>query len=492
MKSTATSSVQHAAKTMNVEQKKRVAVAAFSGLKTITQIAKEFESSRKFVRGQKAIVAGAIDAAFHPEPTPDKVLFHLPVTQQWIEQLVLSLLLARVSYRQVSTLLADVFDYTISIATVNNIYNASVKKVQQIHATEDLSGIDVTANDELFHRNKPILSGIDTRSLYCYLLKAEDRRDEDTWAIHLMDCQNKGLKPERTIGDDAKGLVSAHKIVFPEVPCHYDNFHLSRGLMELRRYFRNRLKTAISERNYLEKQSQKWSSDENKYQQWIDANNEEEQTRYISKTLDTLISWMEHDVLNKAGPTKKERRDLYDFIVIEFKKLELLEPHRISAMCTTLENKREAALGFVDVLEEKFTVISKQFSVSIQSVWAMCVLQRCQAMEHQYTQRSENLEKELGDPFDDIEDAVIVALYSTERTSSMIENLNGRVRRHLYCRQESGHGFLNLLRFYLNHSPFLRSTRAERHKKSPAEILSGKPHPHWLEMLGYERFKRAA
>ncbi|MFT5082476.1 MAG: hypothetical protein ACI9Y1_000501 [Lentisphaeria bacterium] len=74
----------------------------------------------------------------------------------------------------------------------------------------------------------------------------------------------------------------------------------------------------------------------------------------------------------------------------------------------------------------------------------------------------------------------------------MIENLNGRVRRHLYYRQESGHGFLNLLQFYLNHTPFLRSTQAESHKKSPAEILPGKPHPHWLEMLGYRRFKRAA
>jgi hypothetical protein len=46
-----------------------VAVAAFAGSKTITQIAMEIESSRKFVRGQKAIVAGGIDAAFHPEPT---------------------------------------------------------------------------------------------------------------------------------------------------------------------------------------------------------------------------------------------------------------------------------------------------------------------------------------------------------------------------------------------------------------------------------------
>jgi hypothetical protein len=86
-------------------------------------------------------------------------------------------------------------------------------------------------------------------------------------------------------------------------------------------------------------------------------------------------------------------------------------------------------------------VISKQFSVPIQSVLAMCVLQRCHAMEHQYTLRRETLGKELGDQFDNIEDAVIVALYSTERTNSMIENLNGRVRRRLYYRQESGHGF---------------------------------------------------
>ena len=75
-------------------------------------------------------------------------------------------------------------------------------------------------------------------------------------------------------------------------------------------------------------------------------------------------------------------------------------------------------------------------------------------MEHQYILCSDILKKQLGDQFDDMEDAVIVALYSTERTSSMIENLNGRVRKHLYYRQESGHSFLDLLRFYLNHTPF--------------------------------------
>ena len=492
MNSTAISSAPHSVKTMSAKQKKLVAVTAFTGIKTVTDIARENNSSRKFVRKQKGIAADAIESAFHPTPTSDKVLFHLPVTRLWIEQLVLSLIFTHVSYRHISTLLNDVFDYSIGIATISKLFKSAVQKAQQINSTEDLSGIHVTANDELFYHNKPILTGVDTRSLYCYILSAENHRDEDTWAIHFLDCQEKGLEPQRTIGDDAKGLVSAHSLVFLDAPYHYDNFHLSLALMKLRLFYRNRLKTAITERKYLERQSNKWSKDELKHQQFITAKDNEIKSNHISETLDILISWLEHDILNKAGPSKNDRRNLYDFVVDEFKKLESIEPHRISTMRTTLENKREAALGFVDVLEDKFTVISQQFEVDIQTVWSICLLQRCHAMEYQYTLRSGSIEAELGDQFDDIEDAVITALYSTERTSSMVENLNGRVRKHLYYRQESGHGFLDLLRFYLNHTPLLRSTRAERHKKSPAEILSGKVHSHWLEMLGYERFKRVA
>lgn len=492
MNSTAISPSLHAARNMSNDQKKHLALAAFTQVKTVTQLADENDTSRKFIRQQKCTVVQAIDAAFHPTVTTDRVLFYLPVSKRWIEQLVLALMLMNVSYRQISTLLSDVFDYTLSIARIHTMFNDAVEKAQQHHVTEDLSGIHVTANDELFYLSKPILSGIDTLSLYCYLLSAEDHRDEDTWAIYFLDCQSKGLNPQRTLGDDAKGLVSGHTLVFPEVPYHYDNFHLSRELMNVRRFFRNRLKTAIAELKRLQKQSIKWTEDDNKYQQLASAIQNEHDARYLSKTLDTLISWLEHDILNKAGPTNIERCALYDFIVDEFKKLEMIEPHRIATLRVTLENKRNAALGFVEVLDNKFVAISEQFSVDIQTIWAMCLLQRCKALELNYTHRSAPLEKELGHRFDDIEDAVIDALASTERTSSMIENLNGRVRRHLRYRQESGHGFLDLLRFYLNHTPFNRSTRSERHKKSPAEILLGKPHPHWLEMLGYTRFKRAA
>ena len=56
--------------------------------------------------------------------------------------------------------------------------------------------------------------------------------------------------------------------------------------------------------------------------------------------------------------------------------------------------------------------------------------------------------------------------------------------------RQIGHGYLHLLRFFLNHRRFLRSDRPERVGHSPAELLTGQTTPHWLEMLGYTRFQR--
>ena len=73
------------------------------------------------------------------------------------------------------------------------------------------------------------------------------------------------------------------------------------------------------------------------------------------------------------------------------------------------------------------------------------------------------------------------------RASSIIENINSRLRSYFFLRRELGSGYLELLQFFLNHRRFLRSEHSERVDKSPAELLTGKPHPHWLEMLGYSR-----
>ena len=222
------------------------------------------------------------------------------------------------------------------------------------------------------------------------------------------------------------------------------------------------------------------------------AKKEEAEQRDRSSTIDTLISWMEHDVLNMAGLSVEIRKELFDFIVDEFDLLAQHHPHRLQEMCNKLRRRRDKLLAYVDVLHEKFKVIAKQLSVNIQQVWDVCQLQRYNILGDNYHIQSSTLEGELGDQFDTIEDEVILAMESTERTSSMIENQHSRIRPYLNAFQNVSNKYLSLLRFYLNHTPFLRSVRSHRENKTPWEILSGNQHAHWIEMLGYTRFKRAA
>ena len=58
------------------------------------------------------------------------------------------------------------------------------------------------------------------------------------------------------------------------------------------------------------------------------------------------------------------------------------------------------------------------------------------------------------------------------------------------CDDNWGGDYLALLQFFLNHRRYLRSEVPGRVKKSPAEVMTGEPHAHWLELLGYTRFSR--
>lgn len=119
-------------------------------------------TSRKFIRQQGNQVQAAIDNVFDKgNASSDDVLYHLPITKAWIFQLVAALiLLGNASYRHIAMLIKDLFDYTISPASINAIFNQAFESSQLHNAAEDFSMIEITANDELFHHYKPILSGV--------------------------------------------------------------------------------------------------------------------------------------------------------------------------------------------------------------------------------------------------------------------------------------------------------------------------------------------
>jgi hypothetical protein len=102
------------------------------------------------------------------------------------------------------------------------------------------------------------------------------------------------------------------------------------------------------------------------------------------------------------------------------------------------------------------------------------------------------LRASLGSKFYPVEAEVNRSLDTVVRASSLVENLNSRLRNYFTLRKQLGNSYLEILRFFLNHRHFNASVREERVDKSPVELLTGTEHNHWLELLGFELFKRAA
>jgi hypothetical protein len=485
----------YAAKSMSTNEKKLLALSAIGQQTTISDIANKNNISRQFIYAQKNKALAAINEVFS-EDNGEEVLFNLPVTKDWLRQFVVSLVFdCHSCFRGVIKSMENLLDYPMPIGSVFNIIQSLIPEAKTINIQQDLSAVKLCAQDELFHHNKPVLTGIDIPSLYCYLLAQAEQRDGETWAIHLLDLEIQHFNPARVIADDGDGLRFGHHLVFPNTPCDADNFHITKTLMELRRFFRNRLRSAISYRLSIEckMEKAKLSCRSQKYARTLGlARQNEKEAHYLSESIDTLVSWMEHDIFNMAGTNPTVRRELFDFVVAEFEKLEKIHPHRIRVVRVTLSNQRDLLLAFTDVLNEKFKIIAAQCKLPLETIWKMCELQRCKHGSDHYAIRSLPLQFQLSETYDDVEDAVIAAMSTTERTSSMVENLNSRLRPYFFLRREIGNGYLDLLQFYLNHTPFLRSANPNRAKKSPAELLTNTPHDNWLELLGFKRFKRAA
>jgi len=179
------------------------------------------------------------------------------------------------------------------------------------------------------------------------------------------------------------------------------------------------------------------------------AKRQERKITSLAQDIKTLMQWLSHDVLQLAGPTLIVRLELFDFIKTEIQRREDDKFPMIRKLSKALHNQRDDLLAFSGVLDQKLLEISG------------------------------------------LMEAVGTALKQTPRASSMVENLNSRLRNYFFLRRTLGDSYLELLQFFLNHRCFMRSDIPERVGKSPKELLTGEKQPHWLKMLGFELFQKA-
>jgi hypothetical protein len=186
------------------------------------------------------------------------------------------------------------------------------------------------------------------------------------------------------------------------------------------------------------------------------------------------------------------RQELFDFVVEELKSREHLSPRRIGLERRALENQRDQLLVFAQVLDHNLEELACSIKVPPALIRGVCELEGVPDEDTNKWQQHARLRARLGNAFHPIQEAVKDILAATVRASSTIENLNSRLRNYFFLRRHLNQLYLDLLHFFLNHRRFLRSERPERAGKSPVEILTGRTYPHWLEELGFKRFRRAS
>ena len=174
----------------------------------------------------------------------------------------------------------------------------------------------------------------------------------------------------------------------------------------------------------------------------------------------------------------------FDFVVAELQRREPEDARRIRPVRVALQNQRDDLLAFAGVLDEKLAGIAQVHGIAAPLVREACVLHRLPSTSTAYWQGWNRLRVKLGGKFHAAFEAVSRTMAETPRSSSLVENLNSRLRTYFTLRRHLGDAYLDLLRFFLNHRCFMRSRRVDRNGKSPRELMTGQSHPHWLTLLG--------
>lgn len=485
------------AQTLAADQRQQLAIQALARTDSISQLAREHQVSRKFVYQQTATAVQALHQAFAPDPADDEgVLFYLPVTKVWLRQLVLSLvLICHSSFRGVLELLRDLFDYSLSLGTVHNIVQAAVGSARRYNACQDLSPIAIGVHDELFQTSNPVLVGVDAGSTFCYLLSLEEHRDAETWGIRLFELQDRGFQPKAIIADFGSGLRAGQALALPTVPCRGDVFHALQELTGALAAVEHRAYQALDTCNDLQRKQARYQRRQGRADQKLvprlkQARLGETRAVALAEDVAVLVRWLRDDILAVAGPPAAERRLLYDFVVSELRARAAAGPQVLGLACRLLENHAEEILAFALPLDEALAELAREFHVSTVWVRELLCVQSLDARHPQRWQRDALLHQQLRERYHPLSTAVAELAHQTVRSSSTIENLNSRLRSYFFLRRQLGPDYLALLQFFLNHRRFLRSEHPERVDRSPAELLSGQHHPHWLELLGFRRFQR--
>jgi len=450
------------------------------GGRPVREISEEIGMSREYVYQQKEKViqyAGSLDSV-EPETLT------LRLDKHKIERIILSLTLDCQSPQSgIQRFFENVLGEPISTGYISGVINEAAKRAQAFDDQVSLSGISQGANDEIFQCGVPILTGIDPESTYTYLLEEASDRTAETWAIYLDDRKEHGLDLKVSINDAGAGLMAGIPKVFPDGEIQSDTFHASYDMgKEISKLERKAYKLINAEQALEDNLSGKRPREKNK----AVLEEVKPQAAAAVKLYDLLYIlyiWLK-ELLGFSGYSMEDTMLLAEWVLQEMWELAAGIPS-LQKEIGKVRKLLPSLLSFIKRLERGMERLSKETGIPIEAFHLM------------YRQLSYNpgslpdieiqckLALMLMERYNEATDAFQKLLKNTKKASSLVENLNGRIRVFIEVKRVIPTKFFILLKVYFNLYRYKRSRCKERIGKSPLELLTGSSQPEFLEALGY-------
>jgi len=457
---------------------------------TITAIAKLFGVSRQAVYGNIRRLA-ALENKF--QDMPENPGHCIMVTSKDIDRAILSLALdAHAPLEGIQRVLTCMYGEEAyrSIGYISELLTRAGAFAREITRTIPLQGIHQGANDELFDAgDHPVLTGVDVESTYIYLMLDMNDRKGETWELAMETLKDLGLNLKVAISDAGSGLLKGVRAAFPDADVQMDVFHVLRDLGRSVHQFKAHVLTSVAECYDLEKTVARcrkhWQPIAKMKKKLADCMAKIPAMVEDHDTLACLYSWV-HELVSFSGYDYSEVIELMDWILDEMAALARRNSweHKLSNEISRFRERLPVTLLFLDRLFRDFRCTANIMGLPDEAFRLLYrrlgVAEESEAYKELTRQAFDIIGQGRFTSAEKVHDRIVGCI---KRASSLVENVNSRLRTYMNIKRHVSSNFYSLVQLHLNTKKYRRSRIASRKGHSPVEMLTGESWPELIALF---------
>lgn len=450
------------------------------GGKSVSELSEETQISREWIYQQKR----RIEEEAQSQDTREPGIMRIEVTERWLRRLVLSLALdCRGSAEGIQRTCSEVIGVHLSIGKISRIINEAAEKAQEFDEQVSLENIRQGANDEIFQGSEPVLTGIDLESSYLYLLEPVDDRSGETWELAMEDCRERGLELCVNVSDGGSGLQTGIPKAFPEISMQPDVFHALRPIGKEVAALERKAYQLIGNEAVLEQRVKEKCPRRKTQEKHVQVEEKARKAIQLYDVLAILFSWLA-ELVGFSGYSYEDTCMLAEWVLSE---MESATPDRDDFHRRLHKFRRNLPqmLSFIKRMETGFKESALKNGYPVEAFSLFYRERICGARTWERSRIEYELGNLLCERYTEVREEFERILRSAKRASSMVENVNGRIRTYMNLKRIVPKKFFILMKVYFNTKKYRRSRILQRIGKSPIELLTGTEYPEFLECIGF-------